>query len=156
MKRILMMLSAALMLASCVPSTPQLRIQQDPRKFAVLSESHKALVQQGQIARGMTPDAVYLAWNRPSRVFHGSNKDGKMIERWDYAASRPVQVTSFYGSYGYYGYGGHGHHGYHGYHGNHGYSGVGFGFGPDMAYIPYRVASVWFVNNRVDAWERVK
>jgi len=156
MKNILTLLSAGLMLASCVPSTPQTRIQQDPRKFATLSASHKTLVQQGQITRGMTPDAVYLAWNRPSRSFQGS-KDGKMTERWDYASSYPVQVTNFYGSYGYgpygYGYGGHGHHGHRGYYG---YSGVGVGIGPEIAYIPYRVASVWFVNNRVEAWERAK
>ncbi|MCX6866498.1 MAG: hypothetical protein NTV46_09825 [Verrucomicrobia bacterium] len=148
MKRILTLLSLGLMLASCVPSTPQTRIQQEPRKFANLSARHKALVQQGQITRGMTPDAVYLAWNAPSRSFQGS-KDGNMTERWDYASSYPVQVTNFYGSYGY-GYGGYGHHGHHR------YSGVGFGIGPEIAYVPYRIASVWFVNNRVDAWERAK
>ena len=136
------------MLASCVPSTPQTRIQQEPQKFAALSANHQALVQQGQITRGMTQDAVYLAWNHPSGVFQGS-KDGKVTERWDYAGSRPVQVTNFYGSYGY-GYGAYGHHGHYG------YSGVGFGVGPEIAYIPYRIASVWFVNNRVDAWERAK
>jgi hypothetical protein len=33
---------------------------------------------------------------------------------------------------------------------------VGFGIGPEIAYVPYRIASVWFVDNRVDAWERAK
>ncbi len=33
---------------------------------------------------------------------------------------------------------------------------LGFGFGPEIAYIPYRVASVWFINNRVDSWERAR
>jgi hypothetical protein len=148
MKRIFTLLSLGLMFASCVPSTPQLRIQREPQKFAALSERHKALVQQGQITRSMTPDAVYLAWNAPTRSFQGA-QNGKITERWDYASSYPVQVTNFYGSYGY-GYG------RHGYYGHHGYSGVGFGIGPEIAYVPYRIASVWFVDNRVDAWERAK
>lgn len=146
MKAILTALSAGLLLVSCAPSTPQGRIQQDPGKFAALSEKHQSLVQQGQISRGMPPDAVYLAWGAPSRVFHGS-KGTKATERWDYAASRPVYTTGFYGSYGY---------GPHPFHHRYGYSGLGFGMGPEVAYIPYRVASVWFVNHRVDAWERAR
>lgn len=146
MKKILLALSAGLLFASCAPSTPQARIQQSPQKFEALSGKHRSLVQQGQITRGMTPDAVYLAWGYPSRTFQGS-KDGKSTERWDYAGSRPVYTNSFYGSYGY------GHHPY-GPYGRHGYS--GFGFGPEVAYIPYRIASVWFINNRVDSWERAR
>ena len=148
MKKLLVSLSLGLLFSACVPSTPQTRIQQEPRKFATLSASHKALVQQGQITRGMSPEAVYLAWNHPSAIYQGS-KNGKATERWDYAGSRPVQVTNFYGSYGY-GYGGYG--GY----GHHGYSGVGFGIGPEIAYVPYRFASVWFVNQQVESWERAR
>jgi len=54
----------------------------------------------------MSPDAVFLAWGRPSGVFQGS-KNGQLTERWDYASTRPVQVSNFYGSYSY-GYGGYG------------------------------------------------
>lgn len=149
MKTILAVISGGLLLVSCVPSTPQTRIQQNPGKFSALSEKHRSLVEQGQIARGMSTDAVYLAWGDPSGVFQGS-KEGKSSERWDYAGSRPVYTTGFYGSYGYGPYYGHGHHG------RYGYSGLGFGVGPEVAYVPYRVASVWFVNNRVDAWERAR
>ncbi len=145
MKTILTAISAALLLVSCVPSTPQARIQQEPQKFAALSKNHQTLVQQGQLSRGMSRDAVYLAWGDPSRVFQGS-KNGSSTERWDYAGSRPIYTTSFYGAYGF----------PHGGYGHYGYSGVGFGFGPDVTYIPYRVASVWFLNSRVDSWERVK
>ena len=145
MKTILTALSTALLLVSCVPSTPQARIQREPEKFATLSKNHQSLVQQGQISRGMSPNAVYLAWGGPSRVFQGS-KNGNATERWDYAGSQPVYLTGFYGSYG----------GPYGHHGHYGYSGLGFGWGPDVAYIPYRIASVWFLNSRVDSWERVK
>jgi hypothetical protein len=149
MKAILTALCAGLLLVSCVPSTPQTRIQQSPDKFSALSSKQQGLVQQGQITRGMSPDAVYLAWGRPSGVFQGS-KNGKNTERWDYAGSRPVYTTGFYGAYGY------GPYGYNGPYGHHGYSGWGMGISPEVAYIPYRIASVWFVNSRVDSWERAR
>jgi hypothetical protein len=146
MNKLLTAFAAGLLFASCVPSTPQTRIQQNPQKFSTLSENHKALVSHGQITRGMTADAVFLAWGRPSGIFHGS-KDGKISDRWDYAATYPVQVTNFYGGYGYGGCGPYGRFGY---------SAIDFGFGPEIAYLPYRVGSVWFINRRVDAWERAR
>ena len=96
----------------------------------------------------MSPDAVYLAWGRPSGVFQGS-QNGQVTERWDYASTHPVQVSNFYGSYNY-GDGGYRHHGHYG------YSGVSVGIGPEIAYVPYRVGSVWFINHRVDSWERAR
>jgi hypothetical protein len=145
MKKHLPALSAVLMLASCVPSTPQSRIQRNPQKFEALGANHRSLVQQGQITRGMTTDAVYLAWGAPSGIFQGS-KNGKATERWDYAGSRPVYATGFYGGYGY-GYGPYGRYGHPGY---------AYGLGPEVAYVPYRIASVWFVNRRVESWERAR
>ncbi|MDP3850523.1 MAG: hypothetical protein Q8Q59_08475 [Luteolibacter sp.] len=144
MKRLLTFLLAGLLVASCAPSTPQARIQRDPQKFEALGTKHRTLVKQGQIARGMTTDAVYLAWGAPSRTFQGS-KNGRTTERWDYAGSRPVYTTNFYGAYGG-GYGRYRRGGYHGY----------YGFGPEITYIPYRVASVWFIESRVDSWERAR
>ena len=141
MKKAIAAIFVGLSIVSCVPSTPQTRIQQNPQKFDALGEKHQALVQQGQITRGMTTDAVYLAWGGPSAVFQGS-KNGKTSERWDYAGSRPVYVTNYLGSYGY-GYGGYGRYGY-------------YAMGPEVAYVPYRLASVWFLNNRVDSWERAR
>lgn len=146
MKKLLAAVTPLLMLASCVPSTPQARIQQSPGKFEALGEKHRALVERGEITRGMTMDAVYLAWGSPSATFQGS-KNGRTTERWDYASSRPVTVTTFHG--GYYGYG-------YGPYGRRGYDDLAFGFGPEVAYVPYRVASVWFVDSRVDSWERAR
>ncbi len=139
MKNFLIPAFACLVFASCAPSTPQARIQENPGKFAALSSKEKAAVQNGQIAPGMSPDAVLLAWGPPSERFQGSAKN-KTTERWDYAGSRPVYSNNFYGSYG----------GFYG-RGNR----VAYALGPEISYIPYRVASVWFVNHRVDAWERV-
>lgn len=144
MKKVLILLAIPLLAASCVPSTPEARIQQSPEKFSALSTAHRDLVRQGQITRGMNRDAVFLAWGDPSRSFQGS-RNGKNTERWDYAGSRPVYVNSFYGGYGY------------------GFSPYGpyrsqayYGFGPEVAYVPYRMASVWFIENRVDSWERAR
>jgi hypothetical protein len=156
MKKFLAALCTGLALSSCVPSTPQTRIQQNPRLFSSLSSNQQSLVQQGQLCRGMSPDAVFLAWGRQSGSFQGS-KDGKLTERWDYAGTQPVMTTSVYSTYGY-GYGsgygryGHGRYGY----GRYGGPVVGVGIGPEVAYIPYRYASVWFVNQRVDSWERAR
>ncbi len=139
-------LAVGLLLVSCVPSTPQARIQKDPSKFEALTASQRNLVEQGRISNGMPPEAVYLAWGSPSSIMQGS-RDNKTTERWDYAGSRPVYTTNFYGSYGY-------ARGPYGRYGRYGYS--GFGVGPQVAYIPYRYASVWFVDGRVDAWERAR
>ena len=152
MKKIFCILAAGLALVSCVPSTPQTRIQQSPQKFDALSEKHRSLVEKGQITRGMNADAVYLAWGHPSRVLQGSKK-GRATERWDYAGSRPVYGTSFYGGYGLgYGYG-RGPYGPYGHYGNPAYA---YGMGPEVAYVPYRIASVWFIDNLVDSWERAR
>jgi hypothetical protein len=140
MKFFLFALAAGLALASCVPSTPQTRIQRYPDKFDALGAEDKSLVQQGTISTGMTADAVYLAWGGPSRVLQGA-KNGETTEQWDYAGSRPVYTTSFYGGYGYGGCGPYRARGY-------------YGFAPEVTYIPYRIATVWFLNNRVDSWER--
>lgn len=134
------------MLAACAPSTPQTRIQKYPEKFAALGKQEQSLVEQGQIAPGMSTDAVLLAWGFPGRRFEGS-KDSRMTERWDYATVVPVYSPVFpYGAYGY-GCGGYGRRGYYG---------GGFGFGPEITYLPQRVASVWFIDRRVDSWERLR
>lgn len=144
MKIVLATFAAALIFASCAPSTPQARIQRSPEKFSALPAKHQTLAQQGQITRGMTPDAVYIAWGSPSESFQGS-RNGKTTERWDYAGTKPVVMDSFYGGYGY-GYSPYGPYGRHAY----------YGLGPEVAYIPYRIASVWFIEGRVDSWERAR
>jgi hypothetical protein len=144
MKKLAAAVMVGLLVASCAPSTPQTRIQREPGKFEALSQTQRSLVEQGQISRGMSPDAVYLAWGPPSRVFQGSMND-QLTERWDYAGSRPVYYSGFYGSYGRF---------YGPYRGSGYYGAYGMGIGPEVAYVPYRIASVWFINGKVDSWER--
>jgi hypothetical protein len=138
-----------LFLVSCVPATPAARIQREPGKFAELSHKNQDLVRKGLIARGMTPTAVELAWGRPNQVLEGS-KSGKATMRWDYEGSRPVYEPQFFGSYGYgYGYG-------YGRCGPRRFTTLEYGYGPEVTYVPYRLATVQFVNSRVESWERAR
>jgi hypothetical protein len=148
MKKILLALGAAslcMLAVSCAPSTPSARIAERPLAFEKLSEKHKELVQRGEIDKGMDMSAVALAWGEPSNRVEGF--DGKRrTERWEYTGSQPVVTNTFYGGYGY---------GY-GRHGRYRYSGIGAGFGPEIAYIPYRKSTVLFIGGKVTEWERLK
>jgi hypothetical protein len=144
MKCLAPLLAICLVAVSCVPSTPQARIAENPTMFEHQPAKHRSLIEQGELARGMSKNAVYLAWGSPSGRYEGS-RDGKTSERWDYNGSRPVYTTSFYGGLGYGGY----RHGRGPYYG-------GMGFGPEITYIPYRSASVSFINSRVESWERMR
>jgi hypothetical protein len=146
MKPLLVVVALGLLAASCAPSTPQTRIQQHPQQFAALSTKEQSLVQRGELAKGMSPDAVLLAWGSPAMRYEGYQQ-GRAAERWDYTAARPVYANPYFGAYSFAGYGHYGHYPY---------SGYGFGFGPELAYLPYCRASVWFVGNRVDSWERLR
>lgn len=130
----------ACIVSSCAPSTPQSRIQQRPQVFERLSDPHKELVAQGKIAKGMSQDAVSLAWGNPDARARGM-RNGEDFERWYYEGRRPVVTHDFGGGYG------------GGYYGPYRYSGVGFGFGPQVTYLPYLKSSVWFLNGVVDQWE---
>ena len=136
-------LSAALSLASCV-STPASRIQKNPALFNSLPPSQKTLVESGQIAEGMSPPAVFLAWGDPSAVAEG-NLNGKSATRWIYTSLQPVYTPppSFWaGPY----WGGP-------------YWGPGF-YRPyypyynDVTYVPVNTGYVLFINGKVQSWER--
>ena len=144
MKKRLGLLFAVLLVAilpSCVSSTPEARITERPQDYARLSENHKNLVSRGEITKGMSKDAVALAWGSPATRVQGL-RNGKAMERWDYRSQKPVVSHNFYGGYG------------SGFYDPYYYRGYGIGFGPQVSYIPYRSASVWFVNDKVDEWER--
>lgn len=134
---------AVLATVSCTPSTPSARIAERPLAFEKLSETHKELVQRGDIAKGMGMSAVALAWGEPARRVEGI-KGSRRTERWEYDGARPVVTNHFYGGYGF------------GRYGPYRYSGVGAGFGPEVTYIPYRKSTVWFIGGKVDKWERVR
>lgn len=105
------------------------------------------MVQEGKIDRGMSKDAVLLAWGTPASRFEGYEKQ-RQTERWDYIGSRPVYSTGLFGGfYDGWGYGGYGR-GYSPYY--------GYAVAPEVIYVPYNRASVTFANEKVDSWERLK
>lgn len=141
----------AVALASCASPTPQSRIAARPGVFEKLSDKDKELVSRGEIAQGMGQDAVSLAWGSPSRALEGL-RGGKDTERWDYLGRRSQVTNSFFvgHSTGFFG----GRHGR--FSRRHGFSSFGGGFGPTVISVPFRKATVWFVEGRVDEWERVR
>jgi hypothetical protein len=136
---------SALVFASCAPSTPEARIAAQPALFDRLPAKQQELVRQGRLEKGMSTDAVYLAWGRPSREYEG-NENGAATLRWDYTGSTPVYSNSFYGGWGT-GYG-------YGRYGRYRYPYQAYGYGQEVTYVPYRRASVLFRNGRVTSWER--
>jgi len=79
-------------------STTESRISDHRDLYAGLPPRQQQLVAQGQIAPGMSQNAVWLAWGSPDQKAQGA-MHGKMTETWIY-----VQYTSAY-PYGYgYGY----------------------------------------------------
>jgi hypothetical protein len=144
-KTIFAALVVALHAVSCAPSTPQSRIASEPALYQALPASQKSLVERGEIARGMSRDAVWIAWGAPTRRFEGS-EEGRTTERWDYVGAQPVYHTSVYGAFGF-GYGRYGRRGYP-------YS--AYALAPEVTYLPFRRASVWFVNDQVDRWDRLR
>jgi len=141
MKNFLPLLVPVALCVSCVAPTPQSRIARNPQWFANLNSREKHLVEQGQVSRGMPPEAVLLAWGEPSRRYQGE-QSGKPMERWDYITREADPWDSpfagpFYDPYGPYP-----------------YRGYGFGLGAGVSSLPVLRARVTFIGNRVDSWER--
>jgi len=134
---------AAFWMVSCAPSTPESRIYARPAVFEALSEKDQALVRRGELGKGMSTDAVALAWGSPSRRIDGL-RNGRNMERWEYEGREAVVTHNVFGGYR------------SGYYGGYRYSGVGGGFGPQVSYVPYTKSVVWFVNGRVNEWESVR
>ncbi len=149
MRSICLILLLVSLVSSCAmppPATPQTRIGTHYDKFSKLTPKQKEQVRRGEIASGMSKDAVFLAWGDASRVYQG-DKDGKSRERWDYLSTKAV--PSPYGPYA------------RPYGRPYGYRGRYCDYrdpfyGNDTTYVTTRVASVWFVEGKVDSWERVR
>jgi hypothetical protein len=131
------------LLGACAPVTPEERIARSPALFDSLPAAHQHLVSRGEIARGMSPAAVTLAWGTPSRRYNVVQQ-GAATERWDYFGSEPVMHNHLSYSHGYrYGYGRRGYY-------------DSLAFSPEINYVPYRRATVLFKNQKVESWERMQ
>lgn len=131
-------LCVATVLVACAPVTPSERIAENPVVFNSLPPAQRILVQQGRIEKGMSPDAVLLAWGAPNSEPIYGQKNGHKTERWIYKGYEPVTVMSnsvgpYVGPYGWY--------------------------DPvyptsSTAYIPTQDAYVEFIDGKVSEWEK--
>ncbi|MDQ8192399.1 hypothetical protein [Roseibacillus persicicus] len=137
-------LLTVLLFTSCGSTNTASRIEKNPQIYNSLTTREQELVSQGQIEEGMPPGAVFLALGEPDRRLEGQS-EGKSTMRWDYTGLYPVYSNSFYGHFGS-GYGRYGRSGRYG----------SFGIGPTIDYVPVRSSTVWFENDKVRSWERVR
>jgi len=132
-------------LAACASRpAPEKRFAKHPELAAKLSPREQEIARRGEIAEGMSQDAVFLAWGRPDVVRTG-RREGQGSERWAYLSRGGVHTTSVGFSTG----------SYSGFHTGFGYEHGGpfFGLGNDPYYPHHVDRSVDFLNDRVTAWE---
>ena len=76
------------LLSNCASPVSQ-RIANRPEAYQKLNEHEKQLVQKGEVGRGMTKDAVLLAWGQPDRS-STTVINGRPVEKWTYAGYVPA------------------------------------------------------------------
>ena len=163
--------AGALFFGGC--ATPESRISKNRDLYNSLPPRQQQLVTQGQIAPGMSRNAVWLAWGGPEQKVNGYAR-GTATETWIYYTTTSAYPYGYgYGGYGYGGFGGYGPYGY-GYPGfwgggvgvfrsHHGHRFVVFGdpfYDPFFySYIPltvqYPYKTVTFVNGRVVGFQHM-
>ncbi len=131
--------ASCMIFLGCTAATPDWRINQNDSLYQSLSEEHRRLASEGEIAKGMPQTAVYLAMGNPTRKVRGYHSDAP-FERWEYLRRQPHFHHSLYAYQGL-------RFGRHG--GNYG----GFGLAPSIHYTPTHAATVTFRNGVVDSWE---
>ncbi len=134
-KASVLILIATLTLCGCATSTIQTRQQERSAAYAELPAETQGLVDQGKIKVGMSMDAVYIAWGKPSEIVTGESAQGATTT-WLYHGTQLQEVTYW---------------GYHPW-----YNGYYFYGGPYLAhdYYPrtYVAAEVVFENGVVKEW----
>jgi hypothetical protein len=128
------LLCSALLLTACAPSRKK-RIAENAAYFQSLPPQQQVLIQKGNIALGMSRDAVRLALGKPARIVEGQ-QNGRSLQMWIYQGHQQVYLYSTGPSLGCYGYD----------------RFAWGGYGPSVAHIPYVKARVQFTNGKVSAW----
>ena len=72
------LLLSVLLLSGCATSSIESRRNERASSYATLSPEFKTLVDQGQIRRGMTQDAVYIAWGKPAQILQQEDQRGQV------------------------------------------------------------------------------
>ena len=110
MKSFVLILVLALLAGGCATSTIETRKQERYSAYASLAPESRELVDKGQIKPGMTMDAVYIAWGKPSQIITEQTGTDANITRWIYYGTTYREYRFW--NYHYYPYGRYGYHGY--------------------------------------------
>jgi len=79
----LLLLLAVFLATGCATSTIESRMREKAASFAAMPPEVQKLVETGQIRRGMSEDAVYIAWGKPGQIVQQEDERG-MVEFWLY------------------------------------------------------------------------
>lgn len=77
------LLAGVLALTGCKSSTVTTRKAERAEAYNTMSAEQRNLVDQGQIKVGMSEDAVYIAWGKPSQVLTSEDGNGR-VTTWLY------------------------------------------------------------------------
>jgi len=94
-KRLLLLLTTSLVLVGCATSTIASRKQERANGYAALTPEFQTLVSEGQIRRGMSEDAVYIAWGKPAQILHQEDQHG-MTTVWIYEGGWMEETRYWY------------------------------------------------------------
>ncbi len=91
-KTIFAILVGALAVGGCATrSTILSRIRERPEAYSTITPAMRAAVDTGQIMEGMTKDAVFMAWGKPSEVVQVEGPGGP-YEMWVYLEPVPKRA----------------------------------------------------------------
>lgn len=75
------------MTGCATPSTIETRRNEKPGAYVALASEEQKLVDEGQIKIGMSADAVYIAWGKPSEVLESEDGQQGRITTWRFYGS---------------------------------------------------------------------
>ena len=99
MKFSLLILLGGLILGGCATSSVGSRKQERLGSYNSFTPEQRLAVDTGQIKIGMSEDAVYIAWGKPSQILRGESPAGAMLT-WLYFGT----YFEEYRGWNYYGY----------------------------------------------------
>lgn len=114
-----------MLLSGCATSTIVSRKKERAAGYAALAPEFQTLVSEGHIRRGMTQDAVYIAWGKPAQIIQHEDQDA-LSTIWIYEGGWMEETRYWYRNQGY----------------------------PQTDYQPrtYVRAEIIFVNHTVNSW----
>ena len=82
-KQSLLLFLGIALLAGCSTTSIESRRSERLKSYSALSQECKELVNKGQIRRGMTEDAVFIAWGKPAQILQREDQQG-LVTLWLY------------------------------------------------------------------------